>query len=527
MKADSSPAIGTGAGAVFLIGAGPGDPELMTTRGMTLLRKADVVVYDHDVDPRIVRLARSDAELIDVGSGAAKALAQEAISYLVAEKAREGRSVARLKVGDPFIFDRGGEEALFLHQNGIPLEVVPGVPLTVGVPAYAGIPITYPGGGDALVIVRGYDETGKAMPDVDWNAIGHLDATLLCYASASQVPRLLDTLLAHGTAPDTPAAIITGGTLATQETDAGTVSNLLARVKDHPLKSPALLVVGKVVAFREHLRWFDRRPLFGKRIVVTRPRDQAAELVNRLTALGADTIAAPMIRIAPPEDLTPLQQSAAQASTFDWIVFTSGNAVDAFMRAVFEGGNDVRSLHGPRLCAVGAATGEKLAAYGIKVDLVPSEFRAEAAFEAIRQAGPLKDLRVLLPRADIGREVLAEALRDAGADVTEVIAYRTMAEDAQREGDPDIYGMLLNGSIDAVTFTSASAVRNFAKVLGPEQAADLLRHTAVAAIGPVTAETAATLGIGVSIQPETYTIPALVDAIASYFAEEATKPAKT
>jgi uroporphyrinogen III methyltransferase/synthase len=489
----------------------------MTVRGLAQLRGADVVVYDREVDVRILRQARPDAELIDVGSGAAKPLAQEAISYLVAEKAREGKTVARLKMGDPFIFDRGGEEALFLHQNGVALEVVPGVPLTVGVPAHAGIPITYPGGGDALVIVRGFDETGKAMPDVDWDAIARLSPTLLCYAGASQVPRLLDALLAHGTAPDTPAAIITAGTLPTQETEAGTISELLRTVHDRPLRHPALLVVGQVVAFREHLRWFDRRPLFGRRIVVTRPRDQAAELMDRLTALGADPIAAPMIRIAPPEDPQPLRHAAAHASGFDWIVFTSGNAADAFMRAFFESGKDVRALHGPRLCAVGPATAERLAAYGIAVDLVPREFRAEAAFEAIRQMGSLQGARVLLPRADIGREALGGALRQAGAEVTDVVAYRTMAEEGQREGDPDVYGMLLNGRIDAVTFTSASAVRNFANVFGREQAADLLRHTAVAVIGPVTAETAASLGIGVTVQPDTYTIPALVDALAHYF----------
>lgn len=505
---------------VFLIGAGPGDPGLMTVRGLERLRTADVVVHDHDVDPRILRQAHPRAELIDVGGGAPKPLAQEAISYLVAEKAREGKTVARLKVGDPFIFDRGGEEALFLHQNGIKIDVVPGVPLTVGVPAYAGIPITYPGAGDALVIVRGDDETGKAMPDVDWKAIARLNGTLLCYASAHQIPRILDALIAHGAAPHTPAAIITGGTLTTQETKADTVTSLLASVHAHALHGPAVLVVGAVVAFREHLRWFDQRPLFGKRIVVTRPREQAAELVDRLTALGAEAVAAPMIRIAPPEDLGPLEDAAGRASSFDWIVFTSGNAVDAFMRALFASGRDVRALHGPRLCAVGTATAQKLGAYGITVDLIPAEFRAEAAFEALQQMGPLDGKKVLLPRADIGREVLGDALRHAHAEVTEVIAYRTIAEEGQREGDPDIYGMLLNGQIDAVTFTSASAVRNFAKAFGEEQAADLLRHTAVAAIGPVTTDAAAALGIGVSIQPETYTIPALVDAIAAHFSSK-------
>lgn len=505
---------------VFLIGAGPGDPGLITARGLDYLRTADVVVYDHDVDARILRKAHSTAELIDVGSGAPQPLAQEAICYLIAEKVREGKTVARLRVGDPFIFDRGGEEALFLHQNGIKLEVVPGVPLTVGVPAYAGIPITYPGGGDALVILRGYDETGKTMPDVDWNALARLNATLLCYASAHQVPRILDALIAHGTAPDTPAAIITGGTLATQETQADTVQGLHASVQEHPLKNPALLVVGQVVAFREHLRWFDQRPLFGKRIVVTRPRDQAAELIDRLTALGADAIAAPMIRIAPPEDLAPLEQAAAHASGFDWIVFTSGNAVDAFMRALFAGGRDVRALHGPRLCAVGAATADKLAAYSLKVDLVPAEFRTEAAFEALRHAGPLEKTRVLLPRADIGREVLADELRKAGAEVTEVTAYKTVLAEIEREGDPDIYRMLLEKRIDVVTFTSASTVRNFVQVFGAEQAPDLLNATKVACIGPVTAEAAEQYGIKTTIMPKEYTIPALVEAIVEHFRKE-------
>ena len=512
--------------SVALIGAGPGDPGLLTARALDYLRRADVVLYDHQVDARILREARADAELIDVGGAAPKPLAQEAICYLLAEKAREGKMVARLKCGDPFLFDRGGEEALFLLQQRIALDVVPGVPTPVGVPAYAGIPITYPGAGDSVVILRGDDETGKTMPDVDWSAVARLDGTVMCDASAHQLPRVLEALRAHGMSGDTPAAVISNGALSTQRTEAGTVDGLLQKLAQQPLKDHGLLVVGRVVAFREHLRWFDQRPLFGRRIVVTRPREQAADLADRLVALGAEPILAPMIRIAPPDDLRPLQHAAAQAAQFDWIVFTSANAVDAFMRALFEGGRDVRALHGPRICVVGAATAERLAAFGIKVDLMPSEFRAEAAFETLRQTATLAGARVLLPRADIGREVLGDELRRAGADVVEVVAYRTVAEEGPREGDPDIYGMLLNGQIDAVTFTSASAVTHFAHAFGEEQAADLLRHTAVATIGPVTSEAAAALGIGVSIQPEKYTIPALVDRIARYFSEEATKGTK-
>lgn len=503
---------------VFLIGAGPGDPGLLTVRGLDCLRRADVVVYDHEVTPQLLRSARPEAELIDVGGAGPTSMAEEAISYLLAEKAHEGKLVARLKWGDPFMFDRGGEEALFLQQQGVRLEVVPGIPIALAASEYAGIPLTYPGAGDTLTLVRGIDSTGMAMPDVDWQALAKLAGSILSYASAHQIPRFLDALLAHGCPPDTPAAIVRHGTLPTQVTETGTVAELLAACQDVSRREPGLLVVGRIVRFREHLRWFDARPLFGRRIVITRPRGQAGELIDRLGMLGAQTIEAPLIRILPADDQAALQHVAQNASDFDWIVFSSANAVDAFMRALFESELDIRALKGPRICAVGSATAEKLASYHIRVNVVPGEFRAEAAFDAIRQHGRLDTARVLLPRADIGREVLAEELRKAGADVTEVVAYRTVLDEGQREGDPDIYRMLLDGKIDAVTFTSASAVKNFVKVYGAEQSVDLLAHTAVASIGPVTSEAAQQLGIRVTIQPTTYTLPALADALAVHFA---------
>jgi len=283
-------------------------------------------------------------------------------------------------------------------------------------------------------------------------------------------------------------------------------------------RQPAILVVGRVAGLREHLRWYDSRLLFGKRVLVTRPREQAAELVDRLTALGAESIEAPMIRMAPPDDPDPLLRAAASPEDFDWIIFTSANAVEAFMTALLDGERDIRALKGPRLCTSGTATAERLATYGIKVDLIPREFRADAVVSSLLALGSMAGVRVLLPRADIGREVIGEQLREAGAVVTEVIAYRTILEDAQREGDPDIYGMLLEGRIDVATFTSPSAIRNFAKIHGADQVADLLKNTVVATIGPVTADAARQLGIPVTIQPRTYTIPALVDAIAAYYA---------
>ena len=507
--------------AVYLVGTGPGDPGLITVRGLDCLQTADVVVYDHLVPKRLLKYARHGAELIDVGIAAPREMAQEAISYLLAEKAREGKLVARLKWGDPFVFDRGGEEALFLHEQGVPFEIVPGIPAGIAVPAYAGVPVTYPGGGDTLTLVRGYEDESRTPPNIDWASLARLEGTVVCYAGMQQLPRILEALIAHGWPADAQAVITYNGTLPSQETVVGTIGDLLDAAKQNPRRAPALLVVGRVVGFREHLRWFDARPLFGRRVLVTRPRDQAAELVDRFTALGAEAIEAAMIRIAPPEDPGPLQEAAAEPGAFDWIVFTSANAVGAFMTALLDGERDIRALKGPRLCTVGPGTAKKLAEYGVKVDLVPDEFRAEAVVSAIAGKQSLAGTRVLLPCADIGREVIGEQLRDAGAVVTEVVAYRTVLDEAQREDDPDVYGQLLEGRIDVVTFTSASAVRNFAKIYGAEQASDLLRKTVVAVIGPVTADAAVQLGIPVTIQPASYTIPALVDAIVDHYAAKA------
>ncbi len=325
--------------------------------------------------------------------------------------------------------------------------------------------------------------------------------------------------LASGWPGDDDGIIVYYGTLPTQESISGTITALLAAVRTNLRRETAILIVGRVVGFREHLRWFDARPLFGTRVLVTRPRDQAAELVVRLEALGAQSVEAPMIRIAPPDDPGPLLDAAGDPGAFDWIVFTSANAVESFMTALLDGARDIRALKGPLLCTVGTGTAERLAQYGIKVDLVPAEFRAEAVVDTIAQRGSVDGMRILLPRSDIGREVIADRLRQLGATVVEVVAYHTEVQDAQRPDDPDVYGMLLNGQLDVVTFTSASAVRNFAKVYGAEQAVDLLRKTVVATIGPVTGDAARELGIEVTVQPTQYTIPALVDAIAKHVAD--------
>jgi uroporphyrinogen III methyltransferase/synthase len=503
--------------AVYLIGAGPGDPLLMTTRGIRCLAAADVVLYDHLVNPRVLRHARPDAEQIDVGPASPKPLQQEAICYLLVEKAREGKVVARLKWGDPFVFDRGGEEALFMHEHGVPFEVVPGVPAGVGVPAFAGVPLTYPGGGDTVTFVRGYEDESQNRPHIDFASLAKLEGTVVCYAGARQMKGILEGLLSHGANADEPACLVCNGCTPDQETTAGTLGELARLVHEPAHRAPAILIIGRVTALREHLRWFDVRPLFGKHIVVTRPREQSAELVDMLEGLGANVIEAPMIRIAPLEDFGPLDAACAAAGTFHWIVFTSANGVDYFMQRLQAGPGDVRDLKGARLCAIGPGTADRLTRFGIKVDLMPAEFRAEAVLDALQATGDLRGQRILLPRANIARELLAEELRRSGAEVVEVAAYRTIAVEGEREGEPDIYRMLLDKQVDAITFTSASTVRSFVKMVGAEQAADLLRSTVVASIGPVTAEAAAQYDIATTVMPAEYTIPGLVDALVRHF----------
>jgi uroporphyrinogen III methyltransferase/synthase len=498
---------------VYIVGAGPGDPALISVRGRRVLEQADVVVHDHQVSRGLLRIAPAGAEKIDVGPAAPRTLDQEAISILLAEKIRDGRSVVRLKWGDPFVFDSGGKEALLLREQGVPFEVIPGIPLAIGGPAYAGVPITYPGADDVVAFVRGHEGKSDEAPSVNWSGLASLGGTIVCYAGASQVGAMATALIAHGRPPEEPAALVYDATTPAQQTVTGTLETIAKAARDG---TPALLVIGRVAALREHLRWFDDRPLFGRRIVVTRSAEQAGDLIELLEERGAEAIAAPTIRIAPPEDGAPLDGAVAAAASFHWILFTSANAVDAFMSRLTATA-DVRALGGVRICAVGASTAARLLRYGVRADLVPAEFRAEALMDALRSTGPLRGKRVLLPRADLARDQLADELREAGADVTEVVAYRTTLAQADRAEDRDVYRMLLDGQIDAVTFTSASTVRNFATIHGEEQVADLLGGTVVASLGPVTAEAAERLGIRTTVLPDRYTIPDLVDALVAYF----------
>ncbi len=504
------------AGRVFFIGAGPGDPGLITVRGLRLLADADVVVYDRGVET-LLRWARSDAERLLVGAPAERDTAQDAICLLLAEKAREGRTVARLKWGDAFVFDSGAKEALFLHEHGIPFEVVPGVPAAVGAAAYAGVPLTYPDGADAVLLLRGREDERDILPDIDWSAVARLDATLVCDASRLLAARILGTLVDRGLPPDRTAALISSGTRPTQRTTTGTVADLLALTSDASATDPGVLVIGDVVGLRAHLRWFDERPLFGKRIVVTRSHEQARPLVERLESLGAEAIEAPTFQTVPPEDPESIDRAVAAVSACAWVIFQSANAAARFLAAILRGPGDLRTLGGVSICAVGPSTADPLLAHGLKPDLVVPEADAERTGELIAARRAIADQRVLVVRPDHARDSLARDLTQRGALVTDLVVYRTTAAPTEAPATQALYRMLLDGRVDAVTFTSPTAVRRFASLIGLEEAPDLLGTTTVAAIGPVTAAAAAELGIRASVMAATYTVDGLVAALVAHF----------
>lgn len=505
-------------GQVFIIGAGPGDPGLLTARAVRLLSRADVVVYDRETEA-VLRWARPEAERIEAGGPAERETAQDAISMLLAEKARDGHIVARLKWGDSFVFDSGAKEAMFLHEQGVAFEVVPGVPASIAVPAYAGIPVTYPGASDALVLLRGYEDGRSEPPDLDWEALCRLDATLICYADGRLTAEMLRQALDTGMPADTAAALISRGTQPSQHTTTGTVEAICDRATSDPWTTPALLVIGEVTNLREHLRWFDERPLFGRRVVVTRSQEQGQELIDELENLGAQTIQAPTFRITPPEDPEALDRAAASVDDYEWVIFESANAVTRFLSALARGPRDLRALGDVHLCAIGPSTADRLLAGGIKADVVIAEFGVEGIGEMMDAVRSLADSHVLILRPDHGRSVAGDDLGRRGATVTDLVVYRTTPAAADSPAAQSLYRSLLDGQIDAVTFTSATAVRRFAALIGEEQAADLLNTTTVVAIGPVTAAAAREAGVTNVLLPESYTVAGVVQALVGRFAK--------
>jgi uroporphyrinogen III methyltransferase/synthase len=504
-----------GQGIVSLIGAGPGDPGLITVRGRECLLQADVVVYDRLVEPELLRATRPGAELIYVGKSAGHhALSQAEINALLVEKARAGLQVARLKGGDPFVFGRGGEEAAALAAAGIPFEVVPGVTSAVAAPAYAGIPVTHRDLASSFAVITGHRrqdaEDGVELPasgSQDWAALARMD-TLVFLMGVSNLPTIVAQLLAAGRDPQTLAALVCQGTTPRQQAVSGCLADIVGRAREMQVAPPATLIVGQVVTLREQLRWFDTRPLFGRRVLVTRSPEQAGDLSARLRRLGAQPVEFPTIEIQPPESWESLDAAIARLAEYDWAIFTSANGVRFFWQRLEQAGKDARAFGLARLAAIGPATAQELAGHGLRADLVPSRYVAECL---LAELGPVRGLRFLLPRTDVARPTLAEGLRAAGAGVNEVVAYRTRPVSAQ-SGD-ELRRILVEGEIDVVTFTSSSTVRHFVAALGPD--ACLPEGITVACIGPVTARTAQELGLRVDAVAEEYTLDGLVVALAA------------
>ena len=500
-------------GTVFLVGAGPGDPRLLTVGAMECMKRAEVVVYDHLADESILSYAPADAELIYVGKQSCKhTMRQEDINVLLADKAAEGKTVVRLKGGDPFVFGRGGEEALLLLERGIPFEILPGVTSAVSVPAYAGIPVTHRGVAVSFAVVTGHEDPTKAHSNIRWEHLATGVDTLVFLMGVANIPVITKKLIEHGRPADTPAAFIRWGTHPEQETYVTTVGEAAETVVRAGIRPPAIFIVGDVVKLRDKLRWVDRpatRPLFGKRILVTRARVQASALTEKLTALGAACIEAPVIRIAPPADgYAVLDGAIAELNAYQWLIFTSVNGVEHFFARLHAAGKDTRALGYARVAAIGAATSAALRAFGIRADLVPPEFRAEAVAEELRPLLPPR-ARILLPRAQEARDVLPDTLRAHGATVDVVAAYETVPEIE----DAAIAQRLASGEIDMVTFTSSSTVKNLVKMLGNITP---LQQVKIACIGPVTADTARSFALEPDIVAKEYTIDGLVRSIKEY-----------
>ena len=502
---------------VYLVGAGPGDPGLITVKGQECIQNADIIIYDYLASPALLKHASKSAELIYVGKkGGDHTLSQDDINALIVEKANTGSTVCRLKGGDPFIFGRGGEEAEVLVKKGISFEVVPGVTSAVAAAAYAGIPLTHRKLTSTVAFVTGHEDPYKEESSIDWESLAKGIGTLVFFMGVKNLPDITQKLIANGKLPATPVAVIRWGTTPNQQTVTGTLDNISNRVKKAGLKSPAIIAVGEVVSLRPLLKWFEKRPLLGKRIVVTRARAQASDMIKQLSDLGAECLEFPTIKVAPPDDLRPLNQAIARLVDYDWIVFTSVNGVKFFFDRLFAVGKDVRALHHLRIAAIGPVTAEKLVNFGLKSDIIPNTYRAEAVVDAFKKV-ELKGKKVLLPRAKEARPIIPEELRKMGAEVDEVTAYLTQKD---QDNTDKLIKHLEEHSIDLITFTSSSTVKNFKSLLPANDFDKLIQDVTIASIGPITADTAKEVGFEIHIVADAYTIPGLCDAIVKYYANK-------
>jgi len=501
-------------GKVYLVGSGPGDPGLITVKGLECIERADVLIYDFLASPIFLKHAPENAEIIYVGKkGGDHTLSQEKINSLIVEKAKSGLTVTRLKGGDPFIFGRGGEEAEVLINAEIPFEIVPGVTSAIAAPAYAGIPLTHRKFTSTLAFVTGHEDPLKEESSIDWTALARGIGTIVFLMGVKNLPYITNRLISHGMDPDTPVALIRWGTTPRQTTVTGKLDTISERAKNAGFKPPAVIVVGHVVKLRERMKWFENRPLMGRSIVVTRAREQASELVKRLSDLGAECLECPTIKVAPPDDLKPLDKAIENLSTYDWLIFTSVNGVNFFFNRLFVNNKDVRALSNVHTAVIGPATAKRLFDFGLQSDIVPESYRAESIIKAF--AG--KDIngkKMLLPRAKEARPILPLELTRMGAVVDEVTAYCTRAV---QDNVDLMLTRLKEKTIDLITFTSSSTVKNFHALLPPEDLESLMQGVTVASIGPITGDTARDLGFDVHIIAESFTIPGLCQAIRQHY----------
>jgi uroporphyrinogen III methyltransferase/synthase len=495
-------------GKVYLVGAGPGDPGLLTLRAAECLRQAELVLYDYLVNPLVLEHAGPEAELVCLGHhGTGRHVSQAEINARMIEAARRGRTVVRLKAGDPCVFGCLAEEAGALRESGIPLEIIPGVTAGLAVAGYAEIPVTHARQASAVALVTGHQRREKQGPPLDYAALAGFPGTLVFYMGVTSAAEWSRALMAGGKSPDTPVAIVRRCTWADQQTVRCTLATLAEVLAAEQLGPPAVFVVGDVVGLAPEASWFSSRPLCGVRVLVTRPGEQARELCDRLAALGAEVLTQPGIEIGPPRDWAPVDAALARLEQYDWLVFSSGNGVRYLLDRLLAGGGDLRRLGRIKLAAIGPGTAAELARYHLRADLMPDEYRAESLAAALLEAGSAQGNRFLLVRADRGRQVLPELLVSSGAAVEQIVAYST-TEVAQ--ADTEVVAALAAGRIDWVTVTSSAIARSLAALFG-----DALRQSKLASISPVTSGVLRELGYQPAAEAAEYTMAGLVEAILS------------
>ena len=494
-------------GYVYLVGAGPGDIGLITVKGLECIQRADVIVYDRLANPRLLSYARPDAKYIYVGKTPDHhTLKQEEINEVLVEEALQGQVVTRLKGGDPYVFGRGGEEGERLREAGVPFEVVPGITSAIAVPSYAGIPVTHRHLTSTFTVITGHEDPLKASSQINWQRLAEDPGTLIFLMGVGHLAQIVAQLVDHGKSAATPIALIRWGTRPEQQVVVGTLATIVEDVARAGLTSPAIIIVGEVVTMRDTLSWFEQKPLFGQRILVTRAREQASAFSRMIEEAGGEAWEAPTIAIDSAAETPELRDAVAKAGNYDWIIFTSVNGVQAFFDAMRESGMDIRCLGKAKICAIGPKTKEALEAKGLVVAAMPEKFVAESVLECLK---PLLNFgeKILLPRSDLARTLLVDTLRDLGMKVDEVVAYRTKKVDRFND---EILEKLRDKSIHIVTFTSSSTVKNFMELVGDKE---ILEGIRLASIGPVTTKTLAEFGLTPDIEATDYTIKGLFNAI--------------